>query len=737
MHSLDLYTVGGTVQASDGIYIERSADRELLSLCLHNAFAYILTSRQLGKSSLVVRCAQELGSRGTRSAIVDLTQLGVNVSESEWYLGFLAAVEDALCLETDVTAWWHSHREMGVTQRLVTFFQNVVLHELPGPVVVFVDEIDSTLSLSFTDDFYAAIRSLHNARATKPELQRLSFVLIGVATPTDLISDPRRTPFNIGHRVEVTDFTLEEALPLSEGFGFNEPTPSELLAWILAWTGGHPYLTQRICRSVANVRTPGWSRHDLDSFVSAMYLGVAGQQDHNISFVADMLTSRAPDATAVLSAYRAIRKRHRVVDDPHSSILTHLKLSGIVRNERNHLVVRNRLYQEIFDFDWIAEHLPINWRNVRKQVAIGLIVSFTLAAATWGTETYLRVTALTAKTEELEARESQLRAQGDALRKALTESDSAVTMAIRVQGEYRNAMIKAEQARAEADVALANLAVTHDQLRMHTFRLQADSLVQEASTIANSGDPEEARRLLQRAHTIVRRLPDRRNEIAILRMIGQTYSAVGKEKEARMHFFDALRVARERVDQRGEAETLNVLGGSFLRSGASDSALVYLRQAYTLQNRAGSVAPSRILGEIGRAFLAHAAQDSALYYFQQETRVARQARYAPGELDGLFHTGETLLAMRNYRAAVVDLRAAYLMALRLRSERRGEIAAALSQAFQSLEMPDSAGIYYRKAEDSGMVSQDLLRRIQQIRPITPTPRQSPKENQRPSPPPSG
>jgi hypothetical protein len=70
-----------------------------------------------------------------------------------------------------------------------------------------VDEIDTTLSLDFTDDFYAAVRFLYVARSTDAELKRLSFVLIGVATPSDLIRDPKRTPFNIGQRVELTDFT--------------------------------------------------------------------------------------------------------------------------------------------------------------------------------------------------------------------------------------------------------------------------------------------------------------------------------------------------------------------------------------------------------------------------------------------------------------------------------------------------------------------------------------------------
>jgi AAA-like domain len=74
---------------------------------------------------------------------------------------------------------------LGVTQR-TKFFEEVLLTEIKTPVVVFVDEIDTTLSLNFTDDFFAAIRYFYNARARSKGLQRLSFVLIGVATPGDL-----------------------------------------------------------------------------------------------------------------------------------------------------------------------------------------------------------------------------------------------------------------------------------------------------------------------------------------------------------------------------------------------------------------------------------------------------------------------------------------------------------------------------------------------------------------------
>ncbi len=72
-------------------------------------------------------------------------------------------------------------------------------------------------------------------------------MLIGVATPGDLIRDSKRTPFNVGHRVDLMDFTLEQVMPLAAGLNLSDPQAEQVMAWVLKWTGGHPYLTQRLC----------------------------------------------------------------------------------------------------------------------------------------------------------------------------------------------------------------------------------------------------------------------------------------------------------------------------------------------------------------------------------------------------------------------------------------------------------------------------------------------------------
>jgi AAA-like domain len=196
-----VYVTGGTVQAG-GIYVRRAADDQLFAACRRGGLAYVLNSRQVGKSSLMIHAAERLLEEGGRVAIIDFTTLGANLTADEWYRGIVRAVAEQLELELEGGAWWDSQAGLGGTERFARFFREA-LERLPGQrVTIFFDEIDTTLALPFrgraTDDFFAAIRGLHLERAQDPGMARLGIVLIGAATPSDLIENPDRTPFNLG-----------------------------------------------------------------------------------------------------------------------------------------------------------------------------------------------------------------------------------------------------------------------------------------------------------------------------------------------------------------------------------------------------------------------------------------------------------------------------------------------------------------------------------------------------------
>jgi hypothetical protein len=377
------YTAGGTLKPG-GAYVWRKADDELLGLCRAGTFAYLLTARQMGKSSLMERTARRLREEGVGTAGVDLSQIGTQVTAESWYLGILVAIADDLAMDMDVVVWWQEHQHLGIGQRISLFFQDLVLR-VPGRIVVFIDEIDTTLSLSFTDDLFAVIRSLYNSRGRMPALERLSFVLIGAASETELIRDPQRTPFNIGQRVELTCFSFDEARPLAAGLPAGDQGERErMLRRVLWWTDGQPYLTQRLCGLIAQKNAP-LPDTDIDALVTATFFGRSS--DPNLSWVRDMLTRRAPNVAAVLWTYRAILAPHsQVADEEQVPAKAHLKLAGVVRREERWLRVRNAIYRSVFDQKWVRQSLWSNWKQLRRAIVAVAALSIAVvgfAALAW------------------------------------------------------------------------------------------------------------------------------------------------------------------------------------------------------------------------------------------------------------------------------------------------------------------------------------------------------------------
>ena len=101
---------------------------------------------------------------------------------------------------TNWTRFGGEANRLGPLQRWVRAVRDVVLPSRPGrPVAIFIDEIDAVRSLPFsTDEFFAGIRELYNRRAHDHDLRRLTFCLMGVASPTG--PDPRHSYNALQHR---------------------------------------------------------------------------------------------------------------------------------------------------------------------------------------------------------------------------------------------------------------------------------------------------------------------------------------------------------------------------------------------------------------------------------------------------------------------------------------------------------------------------------------------------------
>src|SRR6266852_3763350 len=107
------YVTGGTLRSDAPSYVERRADRDLYEALGRSEFCYVLTSRQMGKSSLMVRTAARLKEDGVQVAVLDLTAIGQNLSPEQWYGGLLRRLGRQLDLEDELEEFWDEQDRMG------------------------------------------------------------------------------------------------------------------------------------------------------------------------------------------------------------------------------------------------------------------------------------------------------------------------------------------------------------------------------------------------------------------------------------------------------------------------------------------------------------------------------------------------------------------------------------------------------------------------------------------------
>jgi len=249
-----LEQVGGAVPLDSRFYVVRSTDQEFLTaICRNDSIVLVKGARQMGKTSLVARGLQLSRQSGDHIILTDFQKLNTKHLESTeiFFRVLTESIADQLDLNLDVDTIWNPKR--GPSVNFERFLRREVLPKIGKRLVWGMDEVDRLFSCSFGSEVFGLFRSWHNERSLDPcgPWQKLTMVIAYATEAHMFITDINQSPFNVGTRLSLEDFSLEQVTELNERYGGPLKGPTEVAAYFKL-LGGQPYLTRRGLNEIAS-----------------------------------------------------------------------------------------------------------------------------------------------------------------------------------------------------------------------------------------------------------------------------------------------------------------------------------------------------------------------------------------------------------------------------------------------------------------------------------------------------
>ena len=332
----------------DNLYVDRDADRQLANVIDEMGRpGYVLVARQMGKTNLLLRMKRRRASCGELAVYIDLS---IGFSDSR---GLFRHLIDSL-LEVaslpDVQAQIESERSDSSLDPSLEYdrhLRRILSAAGKDRVIIILDEIDSLVGQPYSDQVLSQVRSMYFARANFPVYEHLTYVLSGVAEPTDLIKDKNISPFNIGEKIYLNDFSDAEALSLLDKAGI--ALPSNVSDAVFNWTSGNPRMTWDVYAALEDELAE--NRVDVstvDAVVQKLYLTRYDRAplDHIRA-----LAENDPDVRAALVAL--LYGKGDTLDDRSRS---KLYLAGITTASANEAPkIKNRVIESALSETWLAQ----------------------------------------------------------------------------------------------------------------------------------------------------------------------------------------------------------------------------------------------------------------------------------------------------------------------------------------------------------------------------------------------
>lgn len=242
-----LEPTGGAVPLPSKFYIERPADVEFRSAITgRHSIVLIQGPRQVGKTSLLARGLQQAREAGSKVIVTDFQSLGDEYLESaeRLLLTLAGSIGDQLELDVSPAETWLAGQSPGTN--LGRYLRRQVFIKISSPIMWGMDEVDRLFTYQCASEVFGLFRSWHNSRALDPECgwHRLTLTMSYATEARLFITDPHQSPFNVGTRLLLEDFTFEQVAELNQRYARPLRDEAEVRQYFRL-VNGQPYLAHK------------------------------------------------------------------------------------------------------------------------------------------------------------------------------------------------------------------------------------------------------------------------------------------------------------------------------------------------------------------------------------------------------------------------------------------------------------------------------------------------------------